>query len=107
MLGVACAARPVVATEVGGVSDIVQDGRNGYLVNPKDDEEFAKKLPDIPDSVLRGLGLILMVSKLAPKVIYSSYYEKMGLFRDSAFRQFAYWQLSGCNQTMGGYLRGL
>ena len=41
------AARPVVATEVGGVSDIVQDGRNGYLVKPKDDEEFAKKLLDL------------------------------------------------------------
>ena len=41
------AARPVVATEVGGVSDIVQDGRNGYLVKPEDDEEFAKKLLDL------------------------------------------------------------
>lgn len=27
---------PVVATRVGGIADIVQDGRNGYLINPGD-----------------------------------------------------------------------
>lgn len=41
------AARPVVATEAGGVSDIVQDGRGGYLVKLNDDKGFLEKLLDL------------------------------------------------------------
>ncbi|MFA5389286.1 MAG: glycosyltransferase family 4 protein [Candidatus Omnitrophota bacterium] len=41
------AARPVVATKVGGVSDIVEDGKNGYLAESEDAEEFSKKLSDL------------------------------------------------------------
>lgn len=38
------AGRPVVATEVGGVLDIVQDGESGYLAGFNDDKCFAEKL---------------------------------------------------------------
>lgn len=41
------AARPVVAVSVGGVSDIVQDGKNGYLVDSTDEEGFAERLLDL------------------------------------------------------------
>ncbi|HLA47661.1 MAG: DUF2065 domain-containing protein [Nitrospinota bacterium] len=35
-----------------------------YFAFPEQVKEFAKKLPDIPDSVLRGLGFLLMISGL-------------------------------------------
>ena len=40
-------ARPVVATRVGGVPDIVQDGKSGYLVGSGDKEGFSQKLMDL------------------------------------------------------------
>jgi len=41
------AGRPVVATKVGGVPDIVQDGKNGYLVKSVDMPGFSQKLMDL------------------------------------------------------------
>ena len=38
------AGRPVVATRVGGVPDIVRDGVDGYLVAPGDPNELAERL---------------------------------------------------------------
>jgi len=41
----ASAARvPVVATEVGGIPEVIQDGINGYLVRPNDPKELQKAL---------------------------------------------------------------
>jgi glycosyltransferase involved in cell wall biosynthesis len=53
------AARPVVATEVGGVSDIVLDKESGYLVQSKSAEGLAKGIVDLlraPDRA-RKMGL--------------------------------------------------
>ena len=41
------AGRPIVATKVGGVADIAQDGKNGYLVESGNIEEFSWKLLDL------------------------------------------------------------
>ena len=41
------AGRPVVATNVGGVKDIVKDGNSGYLVESGNVEEFTKKLLEL------------------------------------------------------------
>ena len=39
-----CRGRPVVASRVGGIPDLVQDGVNGLLFDPDDHEGFARAL---------------------------------------------------------------
>ncbi len=41
------AGRPVVATNVGGVSDVVEDGINGYCVTSGDAQAFAHRMADL------------------------------------------------------------
>ncbi len=41
------AGRPVVATRVGGVPDVVEDGKSGYLVESGDIEEFSDRLSEL------------------------------------------------------------
>ena len=41
------ARRPVVATDVGGVADVVQDGRSGFLVEARDVEGMADRLAEL------------------------------------------------------------
>ena len=38
------AGRPVVATNVGGVSDVVAEGTDGFLVDPGDTDAMAERL---------------------------------------------------------------
>ena len=35
---------PVIATRVGGIPELVSDGRSGYLIRPEDEEEFLARL---------------------------------------------------------------
>ena len=35
---------PIIATDVGGLSEIVKDGENGFLVEPKNTNEIAEKI---------------------------------------------------------------
>jgi glycosyltransferase involved in cell wall biosynthesis len=44
---------PVVATRVGGVSDIVLDGRTGYLVDPWDENGFVDAIVDLAENPQR------------------------------------------------------
>jgi glycosyltransferase involved in cell wall biosynthesis len=43
------AGLPVVATDVGGVADAVQNGRNGYLVQPREPDALAHALTRLID----------------------------------------------------------
>lgn len=45
--------KPVVATRVGGIPEIVEDGRNGYLVDPENFQAIAEKVVHL----LRHVGL--------------------------------------------------
>lgn len=49
--------KPVVGTDVGGISDIIGDGLNGFLVKPRD-----------PDALARKIILLLSDSKLREKM---------------------------------------
>ena len=47
-------AIPVVATQVGGVGELVEDGTNGFIVRPGDEEQLADRLIElVADSDLR------------------------------------------------------
>lgn len=42
-------ARPVIATQVAGVSELVEDGINGFLVSPGDEEALADRIGRLAD----------------------------------------------------------
>ena len=65
---------PVVASCVGGVPEIVEDGLSGYLVDYKDIETFIEKIKMlVDDEELRGKmgnnGLLYVTKKFDPKII--------------------------------------
>jgi glycosyltransferase involved in cell wall biosynthesis len=41
------AAKPVVATNVGGAAEAIVEGQTGYIVEPDDDEAMAVRLVDL------------------------------------------------------------
>jgi glycosyltransferase involved in cell wall biosynthesis len=54
LLEAMCLGKPIIATKVGGIPEIISDRRNGLLILPMDPEEFASKCIElIGDSALR------------------------------------------------------
>jgi glycosyltransferase involved in cell wall biosynthesis len=47
---------PLVGTRVGGIPDLIQDGKNGYLCNPSDDEDLAHKIDQLLASDFSAFG---------------------------------------------------
>ncbi len=76
---------PVVATRVGGISEVVTNGADGYLVEPRDVDAAAKAVLDILSLPDRGRAMGQMARKNArrrycsndiiPK--YEAYYERI------------------------------
>jgi glycosyltransferase involved in cell wall biosynthesis len=62
LIEAAAAARPVVATDVGGVADVVDEGQTGFLVAPSDTSGFADRLIRLA----RDPGLRAAMSAAAP-----------------------------------------
>jgi glycosyltransferase involved in cell wall biosynthesis len=54
LLEAACAARPIVATNVGGIPEIVKDGDTGLLVPPADSESLADKIAHLLEHPEQG-----------------------------------------------------
>jgi len=44
LLEAMAARKPIVATQVGGIPDAIEDGESGLLVNPSNSEEMAKAI---------------------------------------------------------------
>jgi glycosyltransferase involved in cell wall biosynthesis len=52
------AGRPVIGTNVGGISEIIVDGVNGYLVEPQSPEQIAEKVIKLfsDEDLLKAFG---------------------------------------------------
>ena len=47
---------PLVGTRVGGIPDLIDEGRNGFLCEPENDEDLAKKITAILGVDLKAFG---------------------------------------------------
>lgn len=52
------AARPVIATRVGGVSELVEHGVSGYMVAPGNPDELAEAILRLADSDRAAMGIV-------------------------------------------------
>ena len=57
LLEAACAGRPIVATSVGGIPEIIKDGETGLLVPPADSRSLAEKLAHLIEHPEQGRRL--------------------------------------------------
>ena len=47
---------PLVGTRVGGIPDLIEDGKNGFLCNPEDDQDLAEKINTLLGVDLKAFG---------------------------------------------------
>ena len=68
---------PIIASKVGGIVDIIEDGVNGYLIEPRNSIELSKKIEElIDDEVIKNRFLqnnIERVKQFSPKQMAEKY----------------------------------
>ena len=47
---------PLVGTRVGGIPDLIEDGKNGFLCDPENDEDLAEKIDALLGEDLKAFG---------------------------------------------------
>jgi glycosyltransferase involved in cell wall biosynthesis len=67
MLEAMALGRPVIATGVGGVYDVVRDGETGLIVPPSDSSELARRITELLDDPLRARSLGAAARKLVER----------------------------------------
>jgi glycosyltransferase involved in cell wall biosynthesis len=83
----ACAL-PVIASRVGGLIDLIEDGKTGYLVAPENPKVLAKKIIDVLDNPAQAK----QVGQTARQIIS----EKFSLDRMASATEKVYEQYSRC-----------
>jgi glycosyltransferase involved in cell wall biosynthesis len=61
--------RPVIAFDVGGISDWLEDGVNGYLVAPKDSRGLARRI----DQLIQDEGMRTRMGRAAQTAVVQKY----------------------------------
>jgi glycosyltransferase involved in cell wall biosynthesis len=74
-----CCGLPVVATSVGGIPDMIDDGVNGILVQPDDPTELANAI----SSILDNESLRRKLAANARRTLQKRYYEGRITLRDA------------------------
>jgi len=65
--------KPVVAFDVGGISEWLKDGKTGFMVSPRNEKELAEKIafllqrPDIAEQMGKE-GRMIVVKHFAPEI---------------------------------------
>ena len=67
----------MIGTNVGGIKDIIKDGRTGILVEPKNPEEIAIALIKIHSQPQFAQGLVNNVMTELPKYDWQNIAEKV------------------------------
>jgi glycosyltransferase involved in cell wall biosynthesis len=47
---------PLIGTRVGGIPDLIEEGKNGFLCDPADDEDLAAKINALLDVDMKAFG---------------------------------------------------
>ena len=70
--------KPFIGSNTGGIAEFIEDGVNGYLINPEDENEIAEKILFILDNkdISEKLGKNLY-KKVKEKCDYKNYFNKV------------------------------
>jgi glycosyltransferase involved in cell wall biosynthesis len=84
LLEAAAMARPLIATDVPGCRELVEDGVNGFLCRARDPESLAgamKRLAETPDEARAAMGAAarrLVEERFSERIVFDAYLEVLG-----------------------------